>query len=167
MPQQTMTELGKYRETFEREYQTTMKLVREYPADKLDLKPSAKSGTARDTLWTLALGQMVIGAVTERNELSPEGLPAAPESLPGIIAGLEAAHRDTAAKLRTMTAERMNTTLRMPVGPKQMGDVRRGDALWMFLYDGIHHRGQLSVYQRIAGGRVPSLYGPSLDEPWS
>jgi uncharacterized damage-inducible protein DinB len=34
------------------------------------------------------------------------------------------------------------------------------------LYDTIHHRGQLSVYMRLAGARVPSIYGPSGDEPW-
>ena len=32
--------------------------------------------------------------------------------------------------------------------------------------DSIHHRGQLSVYIRPAGGKVPSIYGPSGDEPW-
>ena len=30
----------------------------------------------------------------------------------------------------------------------------------------IHHRGQMSVYLRMAGGKVPALYGPSADEPW-
>ena len=32
--------------------------------------------------------------------------------------------------------------------------------------DDVHHRGQLSVYLRMAGGKVPSIYGPSHDEPW-
>lgn len=166
MTPQTMTELGKYQETFEREFQVTMKLVKEFPASQLELKPSPKSATARETLWALAMGQIVIGAVCEREELVPEGFPSAPATLPELVGALESAHRDTATKLRAMTDERMNDAFRMPVGPKRMGEVRRGDALWMFLYDGIHHRGQLSVYQRIAGGRVPSIYGPSLDEPW-
>ena len=30
----------------------------------------------------------------------------------------------------------------------------------------IHHRGQFSVYLRMAGGKVPAIYGPSHDEPW-
>jgi len=34
------------------------------------------------------------------------------------------------------------------------------------LLDQIHHRGQLSIYMRIAGAKVPSIYGPSADEPW-
>ena len=28
----------------------------------------------------------------------------------------------------------------------------------------IHHRGQLSVYLRLTGTPVPSIYGPSADE---
>lgn len=30
----------------------------------------------------------------------------------------------------------------------------------------IHHRGQLSSYLRPMGGKVPSIYGGSYDEPW-
>jgi len=32
------------------------------------------------------------------------------------------------------------------------------------LMDEVHHRGQLTVYLRLAGGKVPSIYGPSGDE---
>jgi uncharacterized damage-inducible protein DinB len=47
-----------------------------------------------------------------------------------------------------------------------MGDVPKVAFLWFILHDQIHHRGQFSVYLRIAGGKVPSIYGPSADEPW-
>jgi uncharacterized damage-inducible protein DinB len=43
--------------------------------------------------------------------------------------------------------------------------MRRLDVIWANLFDVIHHRGQLSVYVRMAGGKVPSIYGPSADEP--
>ena len=42
-----------------------------------------------------------------------------------------------------------------------------GDALWYELFDHIHHRGQLSVYMRLAGARLPSIYGPTADDPLS
>jgi uncharacterized damage-inducible protein DinB len=48
-----------------------------------------------------------------------------------------------------------------------MGDVRRLDFLWQILMDMVHHRGQFTVYSRIAGAKVPSIYGPSADEPWN
>ena len=31
----------------------------------------------------------------------------------------------------------------------------------------VHHRGQLSTYLRPSGGKVPSIYGGSYDEPWT
>ena len=40
-----------------------------------------------------------------------------------------------------------------------------GDMLFGFLFDAIHHRGQLSSYLRPMGAKVPSIYGPSADDP--
>jgi uncharacterized damage-inducible protein DinB len=40
-----------------------------------------------------------------------------------------------------------------------------GDMLFGILFDEIHHRGQLSTYLRPMGARVPSIYGPSADDP--
>ena len=36
--------------------------------------------------------------------------------------------------------------------------------LWDFMFDAIHHRGQLSAYLRPMGAKVPSIYGPSADD---
>ena len=36
----------------------------------------------------------------------------------------------------------------------------------LMLNDSIHHRGQMSVYLRISGGKVPSIYGPTADVRW-
>jgi uncharacterized damage-inducible protein DinB len=40
-----------------------------------------------------------------------------------------------------------------------------GDMLFGILFDAIHHRGQLSTYLRPMGAKVPSIYGPSADDP--
>jgi uncharacterized damage-inducible protein DinB len=48
-----------------------------------------------------------------------------------------------------------------------MGDVwkdKKGNMAWGFLFDAIHHRGQLTTYLRAMGEKVPSIYGPSADE---
>jgi uncharacterized damage-inducible protein DinB len=34
---------------------------------------------------------------------------------------------------------------------------------WGFLFDAIHHRGQLATYLRAMGAKVPAIYGPSAD----
>jgi len=98
--------------------------------------------------------------------LSPPQLPPAPATHAELVAALEATHRDIMAVLGKMTDEQMNGMLRMPVGPGQVADVPRSQALWMMLYDTIHHRGQLSVYLRMAGAVLPSIYGPTLEQPW-
>lgn len=36
--------------------------------------------------------------------------------------------------------------------------------LWDFMFDAIHHRGQVSAYLRPMGGKVHSIYGPSGDD---
>jgi DinB family protein len=36
---------------------------------------------------------------------------------------------------------------------------------WSFLFDIVHHRGQITTYLRPMGSTVPKIYGPSADEP--
>jgi uncharacterized damage-inducible protein DinB len=36
---------------------------------------------------------------------------------------------------------------------------------WSFLFDIVHHRGQICTYLRPMGATVPQIYGPSGDEP--
>jgi uncharacterized damage-inducible protein DinB len=40
----------------------------------------------------------------------------------------------------------------------------RGRSLWIFLVHEIHHRAQMTILMRLAGLKVPGLYGPSRDE---
>jgi uncharacterized damage-inducible protein DinB len=168
MAQQTMTEKDQYLQTAEREYEVTLKILKAYPPDKLDIRASERGPSAREIAWTCALGHMVTDAVI-KGDLSGGGggMPKPPATLNEIIAAFEQSHRDRIAKVSKLTEADFNQPIRMPTGPKQVGEVRRGTVLWMFLHDQIHHRGQLSVYLRMAGAKVPSIYGPSGDEPWS
>jgi uncharacterized damage-inducible protein DinB len=39
------------------------------------------------------------------------------------------------------------------------------DILWnMIISHGVHHRGQLTLMCRLAGGEAPGLYGPNREE---
>ncbi|KND52121.1 MAG: hypothetical protein AB198_00940 [Parcubacteria bacterium C7867-003] len=50
-------------------------------------------------------------------------------------------------------------------GEASMGDWKdtRSGMSWGFLFDAIHHRGQLTTYLRAMGAQVPAIYGPSAD----
>jgi uncharacterized damage-inducible protein DinB len=41
---------------------------------------------------------------------------------------------------------------------------KKYDMAWGFLFDAIHHRGQLATFLRAMGTTVPAIYGPSADE---
>jgi uncharacterized damage-inducible protein DinB len=165
MTQKTITERDIFLAAFEREYPTTLKVLRAYPADKSELKPAEKSRTARELAWMLVLNQIVL-PLTLEGKLDPASFPPAPATMAEVIAALEREHQKTLSKISSLTDEQMNRTMPFMVGPGKMADVRTGDALWMFVNDTIHHRGQFSVYMRMAGGKLPSIYGPTADEPW-
>lgn len=66
------------------------------------------------------------------------------------------------AKLDDTTWE---TKARFLVDGNVAWEASLGDMLFGFLFDAIHHRGQLSTYLRPMGAKVPSIYGPSADDP--
>ncbi|MFI5251760.1 MAG: DinB family protein [Bacteroidota bacterium] len=161
-----MSEKEMFLQSWEREYGTTMKVLKSYPKDKLDLKPSEKSRSARDLAWVFA-GETKIyfeGCLTGKFDF--ENFPKAPSTMDEIIKGYEKNHREMADKIKKLSDADMNTPIKFFTGPGKMADMRRADVMWGGMMDMIHHRGQLSVYVRLAGGKVPSIYGPSADEPW-
>jgi uncharacterized damage-inducible protein DinB len=159
----------RFLDTFEREHETTMRLLRAYPADRLDLRPHARCNTARDLMWTMVMEQHLADkALTTGFDWSkaPAGPPAAPRERDEILDALEQAHRRVADLVKNAPDEKMHETVRFFTAPKTLGDVPIDQFLWMLLHDQIHHRGQLSIYLRMADGKVPSIYGPTADEPW-
>jgi uncharacterized damage-inducible protein DinB len=163
--QQMSTEKDHYLAAFDREYEITMRLLRAYPAAKSTLKVNDRLRDAMDLATMFTISQN-IAVVSLGDTVMPSEHGPRPASWDALLSGFQAAHAEAMTKLRAMSPEAMNGMITIPVGPKQIGQMRRGDALWMFLYDTIHHRGQFSVYARIAGAKVPSIYGPTADEPW-
>ncbi|MGQ0766559.1 MAG: DinB family protein [Gemmatimonadota bacterium] len=156
-------------DAYEREHATTMKVLRAYPTDKLDLTPHEKCKTARDLAWVFVLerglGHMVFNNAFASG-MPPLEMPKAPESWDTILAEVEKSHNQFGDLVRNTAEEKLFEQVRFFTGPKALSDVGRIDFLWFLLHDEIHHRGQFSIYLRMAGGKVPSIYGPSADEPW-
>lgn len=152
---------------WEREFQTTLKVMKAYPADQLDLKPAEKLRTARDVMWVF-VGELYLLQMALAGKIEMRGdMPPAPQTLGEICAIFEQLHNATAEIYKSKTVEELTTTIvQFPIGPGKVGDFRSMDIAWITVYDQIHHRGQLSVYLRMAGGKLPSIYGPTADEPW-
>ncbi|HTK82473.1 MAG TPA: DinB family protein [Bacteroidota bacterium] len=160
------TEKDMFLQTWEREFQTTLKILKAYPADKLDLKPSEKSKSARDLAFTFTGEQALVDMALKGKIEFTGGGPSAPNTMNEIIASYENAVKANMEKVKAMSDTDFNSMIGFFVAPKTPGQVRKADVLWLTINDMIHHRGQLSVYLRMAGGKLPSIYGPTADEPW-
>lgn len=146
-----------------REMQTTLNVLRAYPESKIKMKPAEKSRTAAELAMMLAVEERVLKSLmetgsTDFNLLSYE----VPSSMAEIISVWQQAVMANDAALAGMSSQ----DLERPVTFYGM-HISLGDALWYELFDHIHHRGQFSVYMRLAGAKLPSIYGPTADEPFS
>ena len=154
---------------FEQEHATTMRVLRAYPADNCELQPHPKCKSARDLAWifVMEMGMLEKGLTTGFDwSQPPAGLPPAPESLAAIIDMFDQGHKRVANIVAGLRDDQLSDTVKFFVAPKTLGDVPKLQFMWMVLCDQIHHRGQFSVYLRMADGKVPSIYGPTADEPW-
>ena len=161
-----MTEKDMYLSNWDREHKTTLKVLKAYPVDKQDMKPAEKARSAKELAEIFVGEQSVIVEGVLNGKIEFGGHAATVPALPEIISALEKSYPAIASKVAAMSEEEWNSMMDFPVGPGQMGKLRKADILWIALQDQIHHRGQFSVYLRLAGAKVPSIYGPSADEPW-
>lgn len=92
--------------------------------------------------------------------------PKPPESFDEILSTLEKANADYRKMIESASDAELDANVHFFTAPKTMGEIRRMDWAWFLLHDEIHHRGQFSILLRMAGAKVPSIYGPTKDEPW-
>lgn len=140
-----------------RETPKTLRLLSLYPEEQRDLRPAEKSRTA------LEMSMLFLGEERVIQDLCTVGAPqmrpfdSRPQTIAEVIALLRDAFAagDRALENADLTAPVDFYGTRLPLG----------DAAFIELLDHIHHRGQFTVYSRLAGARVPQIYGPSADEP--
>jgi uncharacterized damage-inducible protein DinB len=150
-------------ERWKQEFPVFVKVLKALPADRLDYKPHEASRTAGRIAWGLA---EEVRSVTEIIEKGESHWPNSPE--PGSHAEIVKAFEQHGARLTALAASmddaKWNSPGRFFAGGQVVfaGPIR--DHCFWILFDGVHHRGQLSTYIRPMGGKVPSIYGPSGDE---
>ena len=154
-----MSEKDHLLSTMEREFATTLRVMEAYPHDQHEFKPHERSRSALELASTLS-GELhlVRDALDGNIDFSKESVHETALDWADAISRFKAASAQTIDKLKNTPDDEY---LKMvSLGERE---VKRIDAMWIFMFDQIHHRGQLSVYVRMAGGKVPSIYGPSAD----
>jgi uncharacterized damage-inducible protein DinB len=69
------------------------------------------------------------------------------------------------AALQNTTDEHLMTSWRLLASGNVVAQAPRHEMLRDTLNHLAHHRGQMTVYLRLMGAKVPALYGPSADDP--
>jgi uncharacterized damage-inducible protein DinB len=156
----------------EREIPISRRVLQRVPDGRMDWKPHEKSMPMRYLAMMVAtmpewLG-MVIG--TEEMDIAPKDgpkfTPPPLETSADLVTALDAA----AIKARTALKGTNDAHLAKHWKLLSGGQVLQDTPRHVQIRDGVlshwvHHRGQLTVYLKMLGAKVPSIYGPSGDEP--
>jgi uncharacterized damage-inducible protein DinB len=122
-------------------------------------KPDPKSRTAQEIAWQIVCEETMIIEALESGTAKWEP-PSMPDSMREVLKTYEEQSRTLPNRWHALPQDRWEGDLeffgsRRPASPMA----------WSFLFDIIHHRGQITTYLRPMGSTVPQIYGPSADEP--
>ena len=151
-----------FADTMKNETETTKKVMRAIPEDQKSYKPDPKAKSADELAWHIATTEVWFLDGLLSGEFSMGEAPAQPSSIAGIVDWYETNHGDRVNKLKDLPAEKLLT----PISFFGVMELPAVAYLNLLNLHSCHHRGQLSSYLRPMGGKVPSIYGGSADEPF-
>ena len=156
--QVTMDEKALFTRFWTDESKTTRNVLARIPENS-DYRPDPKSRTAQEIAWQVVCEEKMIIEAVERGvaEWSPPPMPA---TMKEVLEAYDRQSADMPRRWEALPGERWDGTLDF------FGSDRPASTMaWSFLFDIVHHRGQISTYLRPMGSTVPQIYGPSADEP--
>jgi uncharacterized damage-inducible protein DinB len=145
----------------QQEWMTTVKVIEAIPEDQKDWKPAPDSRSA----WELAVHICRSDVWFLNGVLTKDFAPGPQEPPAPTVQGLADWYRHEMPKM-------LERVLALP--PSELAAIvdfygtklpNAHFLVWQATHNA-HHRGQLSVYLRPMGARVPAIYGGSFDEPW-
>ena len=147
----------------EQEIPAFVKVLRALPMDKLDYKPHEKNTCAGDLAWQMATEIRCLADMFDTGVIDYK----TGETTPPIdeIANIfERSARSVIERSKGASDERWTGPAKFLYNGHVAWETNACDMAWGFLFDLVHHRGQLSAYLRPMGGKVPAIYGPSADD---
>jgi uncharacterized damage-inducible protein DinB len=168
----TMTQGQALLPEFDQEMAVTRRCLQAVP-DDLQWRPHPTAMSTLELAGFLALlpSWLTITIGKDELDLEPaEGQPPMPDlkKPADIVAFFDANVVAARAALASVPDAAMAAPWKLLRAGKTLATWPRGVVVRSFcLSHLVHHRGQLTVYLRMSGARVPAIYGPSADEnPW-
>ncbi len=153
-----MDERALFTDFWTKESTTTRNVIARIPEGS-DYRPDPKSRTAKDIAWQIVCEEkMIIDALeTGKTEWAPGEMPA---TMKEVLEAYEQQSATLGQRWSALPDDKWNGMLEF------FGTERPASPMaWSFLFDIVHHRGQITTYLRPMGSTVPQIYGPSGDEP--
>jgi uncharacterized damage-inducible protein DinB len=143
------------------EHRITKSVIEAIPLDKCDYCPDRISKSALDLAWHITATEMRFMEAVQAGEfdLSPRPRPDSIKN-PGDLSGWYTENFETHFEKLTKLS---NEQLLKSVDFRGIFRLPAVMFLNILLHHSIHHRGQLSMYLRPMGAKVPSIYGESYD----
>lgn len=153
-----MDEKSLFTKFWAKESMTTRKVLTRIPEGS-DYRPDPKSRTAKEIAWQIVCEEkMIIEALESgKTQWAPAPMPA---TMKEVLDAYDAQSEEMTNRWTALPAARWDAMLEF------FGRQRPASPMaWSFLFDIVHHRGQITTYLRPMGSTVPQVYGPSGDEP--
>jgi uncharacterized damage-inducible protein DinB len=156
-------ELQSFLNAWDREAEKTASLLRSLPATQYDFRPDPGGRSLGELAWHLAEVDAFIPFGLEQGAFNFSNRPSGierPKTVEALAPGYERVHKEGADRVRKLAAADFDRKM-LFFGR----DLAIRELLWSaLLFHAIHHRGQLSVLCRLAGGVAPGVFGPNRED---
>jgi uncharacterized damage-inducible protein DinB len=161
---QTPTELDRFLQEWERETEGTLALLRALPVDQYDLRPDPGGRSLGELAWHLAEVDAYVSLGIQQRVFKFDVKPPhieRPKTVEGLAPAFEVVHRDAVARIAALRPEDLANEITYADGqPWTISSL-----LWRkLLLHAVHHRGQLTLLCRLAGGVPPGLFGRTRED---
>ena len=147
--------------TLKTEHQTTRRVIEAIPIDKGDYRPDAISKTALELAWHIVAAEkrFLAGICTGGFDFTPINRPDSVRNSAAIANWFDETFAANLEQLEKLSGQ----ALAKMVDFRGMFQLPAVSFIPLSQNHTIHHRGQLSMYLRPMGAKVPSIYGESYD----
>jgi uncharacterized damage-inducible protein DinB len=147
------------------------RVLEQMPTGKREWKPHERSMELGYLSDLVANIMSWVGMAITLNELDiapkdgPKYKPAPLNTTAEFVAALDKAVAQAREALQKTSDAHLETTWRLLAGGQVALEQPRHQVIRDTFLHSAHHRGQMTVYLRLLGSKVPSVYGPTADDP--